>query len=369
MINVGVIGCGHVAQAEYLPGLASFTDRVKIVALFDVLEERVNSVASQYPGSTAYTSYDEFLAHSEGGKIDLVFNLTPAPLHRDITARALEAGYSVYSEKPIAASVQEAIELEAIAKDRGLNFFCAPATLVTGRFRWMKEFIEQGEIGQPISIRATTAGLGPAAWRGYIGDPRVFYRPGVGPLIDIGVYLLHCITGLLGPAKRVQADGGIMYPKRKILVNHDFGAELDVTQNDLYSINIEMENGTHAHVFPSYATSATKSPWFEVYGTMGAISVARNQWYNGNGASDVYKRDESAEGSEEGWTDDVAVPNPLPVDGILVSGILHALDVIDGKEAQILTAAHATHVLEIMLAADASIASGESVAISSTFKS
>jgi predicted dehydrogenase len=366
VINVGVIGCGHVAQAEYLPGLASFSDRVKIVALFDVLEDRVNDVAAQYPGSKAYTSYDDFLAHSDG-KMDLVFNLTPAPLHRDITARALESGYSVYSEKPIAATVQEATELEAIAKHHGLHFFCAPATLVTGRFRWIKELIASGEIGDPIAIHATTAGMGPAAWRSYIGDPRIFYRPGVGPLIDLGVYLLHCITGLLGPAARVQADGGIVYPRRKVLVEHSFGQELDVTANDHYSINLAMKSGTHAHVFTSYATAATKSPWFEIFGTQGAVSVSREQWYNGNGPSDVYKRDESREGTGEGWTNDLPVPNPLAVDGILVSGILHALDVIDGKEEQILTAAHASHVLEIMLGADESIASGNAVEISTTF--
>jgi predicted dehydrogenase len=367
VINVGVIGCGHVAQAEYLPGLASFADRVKIVALFDVLEERVNSVAAQYSGSKAYTSYDDFLAHSEGGKIDLVFNLTPAPLHRDITARALEAGYSVFSEKPIAASVQEAIELQQIAKDHGLNFFCAPATLVTGRFRWIKEVVASGELGEILHINAVTASMGPAAWRQYIGDPKIFYQPGVGPLIDVGVYLLHCITGILGPVKYVQADGGIVYPKRKILVDHSYGQDLEVTGNDHYSINLAMANGAHAHVYASYATASTKQPWFEIFGTQGAISVSRSQWYNGNGPSDVYKRDESAEGSGEGWTEDVPVPNPLPVDGILVSGILHALDVIDGKEAQILTPEHATHVLEVMLGADASIKSGDAVQISSTF--
>jgi predicted dehydrogenase len=367
VINVGVIGCGHVAQAEYLPGLASFPDRVKIVALFDVLEDRVNEVAAKYPGSKAYSNYDDFLAHDDGGKIDLVFNLTPAPLHRDITARALEAGYGVYSEKPIASSVQEAIELADIAKARNLPFFCAPATLVTGRFRWMKDFIAAGEIGDVVAVNATTASMGVAAWRGFLGDPKVFYSKGVGPLIDIGVYLLHCITGLLGPVKTVQASGGVLIPQRKVLVEHSYGQTIDVQANDHYFINLTTGSGAVGHVFASFAVAATKNPWFEVYGTQGAISVGRNQWYNGNGSSDVYRRDESAEGTNEGWTENVAVPNPLEVDGILTAGILHALDVLDGKEEQVLTAAHATHVLEVMLACDESIRTGESIAITSTF--
>ena len=103
MIKVGVIGCGDVAQRAYLPGMQELADRVMVVALFDVVEERVTNAAALFPGQdiATYTSYDDFLGHTE---MDLVFNLTPAPLHRDITAQALEAGYSVFSEKPIAAT-------------------------------------------------------------------------------------------------------------------------------------------------------------------------------------------------------------------------------------------------------------------------
>ena len=368
MINVGVIGCGDVAQRAYLPGMKELSDRVKVVALFDVVEDRVQAAAALFPGETVstYTSYDEFLAHS-GEPIDLVFNLTPAPLHRDITARALEAGYSVFSEKPIAATVQQAQELIAIAQEHNKHFFCAPATLVTGKFRTIRQFIDEGKLGDLVFARAEFSGLGPAAWRGYLGDPKVFYTPGVGPMIDMGVYGLTVLTGLFGPAKRVSAVGGILVPERTNLVDRFYGETFEVTGPDLYSINLDFGDNRYAHLLASFASPATKDQIFELQGTKGAISVSRNQWFVGNAGFDFYQRDESREGANEGWQNDIAPIDPPVTDGILESGILHAVNVIEHGEPQVMTAEHATHVLEIMVAANTSLQEHTFVEIGSTF--
>ena len=103
LINVGIIGCGDVATHSYMSGLNSLADRANVVAVFDIVQQRVDNAKEFHPNATGYTDYDEFLAH-DAEKMDLVFNLTPAPLHRSITAKALEAGYNVYSEKPIAST-------------------------------------------------------------------------------------------------------------------------------------------------------------------------------------------------------------------------------------------------------------------------
>lgn len=372
MINVGVVGCGDVAIRAYLPGMKELADRVRVVALFDVLEERVINAATLFPGESVatYTSYDDFLNHDnrEGErKIDLVFNLTPAPLHRDITARALESGYHAFSEKPIAATVQQANELVAIAKEQGKSFFCAPATLVTGKFKTIKQFIAEGKLGKLVFGRAEFSGLGPAVWREYIGDPRVFYSPGVGPMIDMGVYGLTVLTGLMGPVKRVQAMGGIVVPKRKILIDRLYGEEFEVTTPDLFSINLDFGNNTFAHLLASFASPRSKGPVFELQGTKGAVSIDRVQWFNGNGTFDFYTHDESREGTNEGWKDNIEPINPPRTDGILQSGILHAVQVLEDGETQIMTAQQATHVLEIMNAANQAIKDHTTIEINSTF--
>lgn len=366
VINVGIIGCGDVATHSYMPGLNALGDRARVVAVFDIVQERVDNALTVHSGATGHTDYDEFLAHS-GDRMDLVFNLTPAPLHREITAKALEAGYSVYSEKPIASTLGEARDLVEIADAKGLHFFCAPAMAVTARMLWLKDYIYSGAIGNPYFIKSHHAGMGPASWRSYSGDPRVFYTPKVGPLIDLGVYQLHAMTWLFGPARKVNAVGGIMNPTRKLLQPAFFGEDIPVQAPDLYSINIEFDDNRYGNLFNSFAMPASKSSMFELYGSMGAVVIGGHQWYDGNGGTDIYVRDESVHGEAEGWNNDTPVPNPIETSGILESGILHAVDVMTSGVENLLTAAHAEHVLEIMLAAGDSLESGETIGIESTF--
>lgn len=363
MIRAGIIGCGHVAQYAYVPGIQLLGDQITVVATFDTIEERAAAVAAPFPDAVAYTSMDKFLDHNGGGEIDLVFNLTPAPLHLEITRQVFEAGYDVYTEKPIAATVDEARELTALAEQSGRRLIVCPATIVTARFRWLRQVVESRELGRAIMIKAQIAGMGPAAWTEYIGDPRVFYQPGVGPMIDTGVYMLHGMTGLLGPAKRVQAVGGIAIPRREITIPRFKGETIDVTTPDLFSINLDFGDESYGHLFTSFATPATKAPWFELYAERGTVSVSAAQWYNGNGGNDIFRLD----GASAGWTNDAPTPNPLPTEDILASGILHAIRHIAGDEPLMLSPEHATHVLEIMQAALHSVETGEAVEIESTF--
>lgn len=360
MIRAGVIGCGDVARRAYIPGVQELGDRITVVAAFDTIAERAQDIAGMFPDASAYTSLDEFLAH-EGG-MDLVFNLTPAPLHRDITARVLEAGHRVFTEKPIASTVQEARELIEVATQNGMDLICAPATMVTARFRWMQQFIEGGELGRPIAIKAHIGGMGPAQWAEYFGDPRVFYQKGVGPLIDTGVYMLHVMTGLLGPAKRIHAVGGITIPERESTIPRLKGETIKVTTPDLFSINIDFGNETYGHLYSSFAIPNSKSPMFELFAEQGTVSVDRLDWYHGNGTSDVFRLAAAA----EGWQP--VQPPALPTDGILESGILHAIQHIEDGEPLALAADQATHVLEIMNAAHESLDTGESVEITTSFE-
>lgn len=367
MINVGIIGCGDVATHSYMPGLNSFNDRAKVVALFDIVEERIQNAKAFHPNATGYTDYGEFLNHSDE-RMDLVLNLTPAPLHREITSRALEAGYNVYSEKPVASTLEDAQALVEIADSKGLTFFCAPATMVTARMMWLKQLVEEGTFGRAYFMKCHIGTMGPASWREYSGDPRVFYTPKVGPLIDLGVYMLHTMTGFFGPAKRIQAVGGIMNEERIMLQPSRFGEKLKVEVPDLYSINIEFENNRYGHLFNSFAVPRSKAPMFELYGSMGTASVGLSEWYDANGPTDLYLRDESGSGEHEGWQESVPVPSPSRAVGILDSGLLHALDVLEHGVPNKLTAAHATHVLEIMIACGTALETGESIDITSTFE-
>ena len=363
-ISLGIVGCGDVAFRTYFPGLQPVISdgSAKVAVVFDPVLERAERAARLFPGAQPVVSLDALLEYPG---LDAAVNLTPAPLHCEITTALLNRDLHVFSEKPLAATVAEGQGLIELARKRGKVLFCAPAVMATNRFRWLKQVIASGKIGRPTLGVAQMANMGPSAWRAYTGDPSVFYGPGVGPLIDTGVYVLHGLTGLLGPVKRIQAFGGIVIPKRTVLIERLLGQEIEVGTNDQMLIHLDFGNNVFAQVLSSFAVPRTKMPAFEIHGTLGSISVSMNEWYNANGASDILVRDESPLGIEDWQT--VSPPVPSPHNNLIGAGVPHFIAHIEGQEDPILTAEHACHVLDIMIKAGESAASGETIEVETRF--
>ena len=76
--------------------------------------------------------------------------------------------------------------------------------LLFPQVRYAAGFVRSGAIG-PVTPRLGRGYGGVPPWSGYPSDPSPFFARGGGPLADMGVYPLHAITGILGPARRVSA--------------------------------------------------------------------------------------------------------------------------------------------------------------------
>ncbi|CAN5568438.1 hypothetical protein BH23CHL5_BH23CHL5_02130 [soil metagenome] len=198
MIRLGIIGCEDVAFRTYIPGILPHDTRATVIATFDPIQERAERAAAAFPGARVFKSLEAFLSQSD---LDEVFNLTPATLHSAINTAVIQAKLHLYTEKPITATVQEGI---------------APATMATDRFQWIKALVDAGRLGSLTVGTGQMVSMGPANWRAYAGDPAVFYSRDVGPVVDTAVYVLHGLTGIFGPALRVQAMAGIGIPERTV---------------------------------------------------------------------------------------------------------------------------------------------------------
>ena len=363
-VSLGIVGCGDVAFRTYFPGLEPVIadGSAEVAVCFDPVLERAERAAALFPGAQPVVSLDALLEHPG---LCAAVNLTPAPLHNEITTALLKRDLHVFSEKPLAATVAEGQGLIELARQRGKVLFCAPAVMATGRFRWLKQVLAAGKIGKPTLGVAQMANMGPSAWRGYTGDPSVFYGPGVGPLIDTGVYVLHALTGLLGPVKRVAAFGGIAIPKRTVLIERLLGQEITVGTNDQMLIHLDFGDTVFAQVLSSFAVPRSKAPALELHGTLGSISITMSEWYDANGATDILIRDESPLGIEDWQT--VYPPLPSPHGNLIGAGVPHFIAHIQGEEDPILTAEHACHVLDVMLKAGEAAKSGESIAVDTSF--
>jgi len=364
-IRIAVIGCGDVADRHYLPALEALADRAVIAALVDprpgAAERAAVAVGAWSLGAKTYLELDEMLA--AGAEIDAAIDLTPAPLHGRVNLACLEAGLHLYSEKPLAASLDEADRLIAAAADHGRLFLCAPGEAVTKRVRWLVDVVASGRFGSATLVVTHHADPGPAAWREYTGDPTPFYRDGVGPLFDHGVYRLHALTTLLGPVSRVQAMGAISSPTRGVRGGPMTGRRIDVTTPDHILVNLEFANGTLGQLLASFGTPATRAPWLEVHFPMATISFSGQSW-DADAPVSLYVDDDSSLGLE-GWLEDVQVPRDDV--GVVEAGVRHFVACLRGETKPVLTAEHARHVLDIILKTYASIEDGRSHPTETTF--
>ncbi|MFM9106202.1 MAG: Gfo/Idh/MocA family protein, partial [Chloroflexota bacterium] len=286
MIRLGVLGCGDVAFRTYLPGLAALRGRAAVAACTDPVGERAAQFAREVGGvlgepCAVYPTLEEMLA---APGLDGVLNLSPAPFHYETTRKILAAGLNCYSEKPIAGSLEEARDLRDLAAERGVLLLCAPATMASSRFRWLKEQLAAGLIGRPTMIAAQQANMGPALWREYKGDPAVFYTAAVGPTLDTGVYPLHGMTGLLGPARSVSAVGGVVNPERISTIPGRYGERVPVSGYDLMLIHLTWDGPdgpAFGQLFSSFSTPRTTAPVFEIHGEKGSICIPDiPTWYD-----------------------------------------------------------------------------------------
>jgi predicted dehydrogenase len=79
----------------------------------------------------------------------------------------------------------------------------------------VRRLLDAGAIGKVAFAKVRSSHGGPASWA-FPTDPTWFYQLGAGPLFDLGVYGIHTITALLGPARRVTAFSGITEPTRTV---------------------------------------------------------------------------------------------------------------------------------------------------------
>ncbi len=111
-LRVAVVGVGRWGRLHASKYAA--LDGVELVGVVDIKRERAEEVASRL-GTRPFYNHLELI-----GEVDAVSVATPTVTHYSIAKDFLEAGVDVLLEKPMAASLHEATELEELATSRGL---------------------------------------------------------------------------------------------------------------------------------------------------------------------------------------------------------------------------------------------------------
>ncbi len=194
-IQIGVIGCGKIAQTRHLPEYAA-NPAVKLYGLYDLNAARTASLAEQY-GAKAFASYQELL---DDPAIDAVSVCTANAFHCEVTVAALQAGKHVLCEKPMATTLAECEQMVEAAKKSGKFLMIGHNQRLARAHARAKELILQGEIGDIVTFRTTFGHGGPETWT---VDPNSvwFFDKKLavfGAMADLGIHKTDLIQFLTG---------------------------------------------------------------------------------------------------------------------------------------------------------------------------
>jgi predicted dehydrogenase len=271
-VNVGILGCGNIS-GQYFKGCRAF-DILEVAACTDLDMSRAAAKAEEFSISKVYT-VKELLADPD---IQIVVNLTTPDVHASVSLEIIEAGKSVYVEKPLAVTREDGEKVLAAARQRGVLVGCAPDTFLGGGIQTCRKLIDDGWIGTPVAATAFMMNHGPESWH---PNPDFYYKVGGGPLFDMGPYYLTALVNLLGGVRRVSGAARKSFPERIATSQMHNGRHIPVEVNTHDVAVLEFASGAIGTLITSFDVWAHTLPRIEIYGSEGSLSVPDPNTFGG----------------------------------------------------------------------------------------
>lgn len=330
MTNVGIIGCGNISDI-YFKAPAKFPI-LNITACADIDRARAQAKAETY--GVRALSVDELLADPT---IDIVINLTIPGAHADVDLAAIQAGKSVYAEKPLALNRADGAAVIQAAAKAHVRVGSAPDTFLGAGLQTCRKLVDDGWIGTPVAATAFMTNHGHEHWH---PNPEFYYKAGGGPMFDMGPYYLTALISIMGPVRRVTGATQVSFPQRTVLSQPNYGQVIDVDVPTHVTGLLDFIDGAVGTIITSFDVWSATLPWLEIYGTEGTLRLPDPNTFGGP----VYvKRGREAEWREMPLLFSYADNSR----GLGVADMAHALR---SGRAHRASGELANHVLDIMCA-------------------
>ena len=353
-LKVGIIGCGSVSE-KYIPEIRS-KPYFELVSACDIIFSRAEKKGKDYNIANVYPNIEEMLA---GVEFDFLVNATSMPAHYKVNKRALEAGKHVWSEKPMANSVAQGRELIELARQKNVEFWAAPCPVTSPQFEFMARTIAEGKLGRVCAAHAIYGHNG-SAW---LWAPE-FFQNGGGSLYDLGVYNITTLSGLLGPIRRVAGMWSIIHPEVNIRTHEGKKVRVKVEADENAMLLMDHGNGVFSHVQTGFSyfdrakphDSASEDRYsIEIIGDAGTMSLAGYDW--GPVAVDLATKEQPE--TKRHCTDTKGYK--------WQHGASYVANCMLSGKRSLITAEHALHTLEVMLACCESYRTGRYIDIETRF--
>lgn len=266
-IGIGLVGGGYMGKAHAVALSA-------VGAVFGTaLRPRLEVIAAASPASgdryaraygfaRAAADWQDLVADP---KVQAVVIASPQSTHRAIAEAAFAAGKPVFCEKPLGASLADALAMTAAAEASGLpnmigfNYVRTPAT------RYVRQLLAESAIGDVTWFRGEHT-------EDFLADPalpatwRTTGRSN-GAMGDLSPHILNCTLALMGPVAELSARIETVHPTRP-----GPNGPVVVDNDDQAQMMVRFASGVMGHIFVSRTATGRKMGYaYEIHGTKGAI--------------------------------------------------------------------------------------------------
>lgn len=209
MIKAGLIGLNSISGAhkEAYQEIAEKNGNVVLEAACDI---RPECFADLDPSVRTYTSVDEML-EQEKGKIDYVDICVPTFLHAEIAIKAMEAGFHVMCEKPMARTMEQAKAMIEVSKRTGKKLMVSHCNRFYEATMLAKELVDSGELGKVRSAEYYREGgsKNPMGWNNWFRNGEL----SGGVALDLHIHDVDVINWLFGTPKAVSVGAASVMTK------------------------------------------------------------------------------------------------------------------------------------------------------------
>ncbi len=265
-IRLGIIGASPTvgwAYRSHLPAIVA-SPEFELTGVCTTRMETAEESQKIYGATLAFDDYHTMLAHPE---IDAVAVVLRVPTHYQITKDALNAGKHVYTEWPLGKTTEEAVELAALAKEKGVRVIVGLQARAAPAILHMKQLVEDGYVGEMLScsMRLIRGGVLERV------SGRTWQRD-----VELGANTLtiaagHSIDALRFVAGEFSEVSSVISTQVDQWYETDTQVMKDVTSPDNILVNGSLANGAVVSVHVAVNPWAGSGYVMEIYGRKGTL--------------------------------------------------------------------------------------------------
>lgn len=340
-MRIGLMSFAHVHAASYARLLGAWPG-VEVVATDPDHGRRPGETGGAAMAAELGVDYVEDYATLLATRPDGVIVCAENVEHRRLVELAAAAGAHVLCEKPIATTLADADAMTAACAAAGVELMIAHPVRFAPAFAGLREVVAAGTLGEIVSIAGTNNGRIPRGDRAWFVDPAA---AGGGALTDHLVHVLDLLDALW-PDSRVTS----VYAVANRLLHPDAAVET----GGLAALRLELESASGRRQVPVVIDASWSRP--DSYATWGGLTL---RVIGTGGITDLDPFALRVGGHLESAGNAAWIPYGPDLDSLLLASFL---DVVAGSATASPDGAAGTRGLAVVLAAYASVASGQPVA-------